>query len=135
MKKMLVMLSVFITALTAVGCGSTTTAGEEQGAQEVQQEQTVITDDQAVTAIRNYCYEVNPGLEELVNGGEYEVEWYVESGDENMIVVVYRSYTAALIRYYIDPNTGDTYVTEYVPGITEEEMRTEETLNVRDYLE
>ena len=42
---------------------------------------------------------------------------------------------AAQIRYYINPTTGETYVTEYVEGITPEEERTEESLNVRDYLQ
>ena len=30
--------------------------------------------------------------------------------------------------------TGDAYVTELVPGIIDEETRSGETLNVRDYL-
>lgn len=38
---------------------------------------------------------------------------------------------AAQIRYYINPTTGETYVTEYAEGITPEE----ESLNVRDYLQ
>ena len=54
--------------------------------------------------------------------------------EKGEIVILYRSYTAAQIRYYIDPNTGDTYVTEFVPGITDEEERTEETFNVKDYM-
>ena len=47
---------------------------------------------------------------------------------------MFRSYTGALIRYYIDPVSGETYVTEFVPGITSEEQRTEESFNARDFL-
>ncbi len=50
------------------------------------------------------------------------------------IVVLYRSYTGAEIRYYIDPGSGETYVTELVPGIIEEAQSTEESFNVKDYL-
>ena len=39
-----------------------------------------------------------------------------------------------IVRYYIHPVSGETYVTEFVPGITEEEKRTDETLNVKDYM-
>ena len=94
----------------------------------------VITDDQALSAIKTYCYANNPDLESMEQSGEYEIYWSVESSSENEIVVLFRSYTAAQIRYYIDPKTGDTYVTELVPGIIDEEQKTDETLNVRDYL-
>ena len=36
-------------------------------------------------------------------------------------------------RYYIDPTSGETYSTELVPGIIDEEQRTGESLNVKDY--
>lgn len=98
-------------------------------------EDKAITDDQALAAIQKYCYENNSELENIVNSGEYTVYWEIESSDASQIVVMYRSYTAAIIRYYIDPVSGETYVTEFVPGITEEEERTDESLNVRDYMD
>lgn len=91
-----------------------------------------ITDDQALSAIKSYCYESMPDLKSMEE--EYPVGWEIESSDENAIVVLFRSYTGALVRYYIDPVSGETYVTEFVSGITPEEERTEETLNVKDYL-
>ncbi|MBQ7435434.1 MAG: hypothetical protein IJV51_06505 [Oscillospiraceae bacterium] len=94
-----------------------------------------ITDEQAVSAVRNYCLAVNPELMNSVNAGDAPVYWDLSSSDENQIVVVFRSYTGALNRYYIDPVSGEAYVTEFVPGITEEEQRTGETLNVRNYLQ
>ena len=59
----------------------------------------------------------------------------MSSSDDQEIVVLFRSYTGALIRFYIDPVSGETYVTEFVPGITPQEQRTEETLNIREYLD
>lgn len=91
-----------------------------------------ITDEQALSAIQDYCYASNPDLENIE--GEYPVNWEIESSDENAIVVLFRSYTGALVRYYIDPVSGETYVTEFVSGITPEEERTDETFNVKDYI-
>ena len=93
-----------------------------------------LTNEQAVSAIRRYCYIINPDLGKIVDEGEYPVYWDISSSAENEIVVVFRSYTGALNRYYIDPVSGDTYVTELVPGIIDEEQRTDESLNVWDYL-
>jgi hypothetical protein len=93
-----------------------------------------ITDDQAIYAIKNYCHINNPDLADIEKAGEYPVYWEISSSDDKEIVVLFRSYTGAQNRYYIDPLSGDTYVTEFVPGITSEEERTEESFNVRDYL-
>ncbi len=94
-----------------------------------------ITDEQALSAIKKYCYENNPDLENIVNAGEYEVYWCVESIDDTDIVILYRSYTGAQLRYYIDRFSGDTYGKEYVPGITDEEQWTDEYFNVKDYFD
>lgn len=94
-----------------------------------------LTDEQAVTAIQSYCYESNPDLEGIVNEGEQEVSWALSSKTDSEIVVEFRSYTGAQIRYYIEPVSGVTYVTEFVSGITSEEERTDESLNVWDYLD
>ena len=93
-----------------------------------------LTNEQAVSAIRHYCYIINPDLEKIVDAGEYPVYWDISSSGENEIVVVFRSYTGSLNRYYIDPVSGDTYVTELVSGIIDEEQRTDENLNAWDYL-
>lgn len=95
-------------------------------------EEGIITDDQALSAIKSYCYASMPDLKSIEE--EYPVGWEIESSDDNAIVVLFRSYTGALVRYYIDPVSGEAYVTEFVSGITPEEERTEETLNVKDYL-
>lgn len=94
-----------------------------------------ITEKQALDAIMKYCYDHNPNLKNIVDSGEYPVYWDAKTNDANEIVVLYRSYTAAQTRYYIDPVSGNTYVTELVPGIIDEEQRTDESFNVRDYLQ
>lgn len=94
-----------------------------------------LTDEQALAAVRKYCLTVNPELENAVNSEDRTIYWDISSSDEQEVVVVFRSYTGSLTRYYVDRATGDAYVTEFVPGITEEEQRTEEALNVWDYVE
>ena len=91
-----------------------------------------LTDEQALDAIRQYCLSQNPDLENIVNAGEYPVYWEILSSDAQEIVVLYRSYTGALIRYYIDRTTGDTHATESVPGITKEQS-TDEHFNILQY--
>ena len=68
-----------------------------------------------------------------MDSGEYNIYWDVTASNADKIVVLFRSYTSAQIRYYIDPISGETYVTELVPGIIDEEQRTEESFNIRDY--
>ena len=111
------------------------TASEESSAASSEATQaTAITEEQALEAIKNYCILQNPQLKEMMDSGDQSFYWASTMNEKGEIVILYRSYTAAQIRYYIDPNTGDTYVTEFVPGITDEEERTEETFNVRDYM-
>jgi len=104
-----------------------TEAGQREG------ETAALTEEQALNAIKNYCFSSNPNLKSMVDSDEYTIYWDVNTNDSNEIVVLYRSYTGALIRYYIDPVSGEAYVTEQIPGIIDEEQRTEEKLNVRDY--
>ena len=94
----------------------------------------LLTDEQALTAVRQYGVLGSPELERFAESGEYQVSWEVVDSNEEQIVVLLRSYTGAEVRYYIDRASGEAYVTEFVPGITPEEQRTEESLNVRDYL-
>ena len=93
-----------------------------------------LTDAQALSAIQKYCYDSNPDLAGIVNDGEHQVSWEVPTSDDHTIVVLFNSYTGAQVRYYIDRITGGTYVTEFVPGITAAEQRTDESLNAWTYL-
>ena len=94
-----------------------------------------ITEQQALEAIKQYSYSNNPNLKDMENSDEYTIYWDVSTNENNEIVVLYRSYTAAEIRYYINPSSGETYVTEFVQGITDEEQKTGESLNIRDYMD
>lgn len=127
-----------------VGCGKAGTEVNDPGEPDAQKEPlhemtltvgTVgISEEQAVTAVREYCYSVNTDLKSIEKAGEYPVYWEIESSDEKEIVVLFRSYTGALIRYYIDRATGDTSITEFMPGITDEEEPTGESFNIWDYV-
>ena len=97
-------------------------------------ENVTITDDQAITAIKKYCHISNPDLADIEKAGEYPVYWEIVSSDDKEIVVLFRSYTGAQVHYYINPVSGDTYVKEFVSGITQEEERTDESFNVKDYI-
>ena len=111
-------------------------AAQEQAAVQEQAEASsdVLTQEQALEAIKNYCYANNPDLESMAESDDYTIYWDVTTGEADEIVVLYRSYTGAETRYYIDPTSGETYVTELVPGIIDDEQRTEESFNVRDYV-
>ena len=93
-----------------------------------------LSDQMALELIARHCMEQNPDLEEIVNAGQYDAYWEIVSSDPQEVVVLFRSYTGAQVRYYIDRATGDVRVTEFVPGITPEEMPSEESLNVWDYV-
>lgn len=116
---------LLLVCVLLMGCGK---MGEEGKPVEA------VTADQALAAVKNYCHKTNPDLQGIEDAGNYPVYWDIETADDNEIVILYRSYTAAQVRYYIDPATGETYVTEFMPGISTEEERTEEAFNIRDYM-
>ena len=93
-----------------------------------------MSEEQALAAVKRYCMSQNPDLEEIVKAGEHEVFWQISEHSEEQIVILFHSYTGADVRYYIDPVSGEAYVTEFVSGVTAEEQRTDETLNVWDYM-
>ena len=97
-------------------------------------EAAAITKEQALDAVRNYCFIQDPGLKNMTGSDEYTIYWDVLSESADEIVVLYRSYTGAQMRYYISPVSGETYVTALVPGIIDEEKPTDESFNIKDYL-
>ena len=92
-----------------------------------------LTKDEALAAVKNYCMLMNPDLADVADNEEYPVYWDIESADDKQIVVIFRSYTGSINYYYIDPVSGETSVTELVPGIIDEEQPTDEKFNLRDY--
>ncbi len=97
-------------------------------------ERSKLTEEQAYDAVINYNKTIGSGYDEEVNSEGYLEYWDVSTNENGEIVVLYRSYTGAQIRYYVNSITGDTYVTELVPGIIDEEQKTDETFNIRDYM-
>ncbi len=147
-KRMLVIACGLL--LTLAGCGSEseqeiglqkepipTTQGDSVTVEQSDTgiETNEITQDQALEAIKNYCYANNPDLESLAESEDVTVYFDVSTNEANEIVVLYRSYTGAQIRYYVNPTSGEVYVTELVPGIIDNEQRTDESFNVKDYLD
>jgi hypothetical protein len=98
---------------------------------EESEETTGYTEEQAFEAARNYML-ATAGIIDEDTPGQY---WDVSTDENGVIVVLYHSYTGAINRYYVDATTGDTYVTEQVPGIIDDEQETGETFNIKDYLE
>lgn len=92
-----------------------------------------ISDETALSAVKRYDYANNPDLEEIASAGQYPVYWEAVSGDDAETVILFRSYTGAQTKYHIDPVSGETYVTQFVPGVTAEEQRTDESFNIWDY--
>lgn len=103
---------VALLCLVAVGCKSEITA------------------DMAYEGVSNYCHsaydwsvaEDNPDIMGLEMGEETDTEYQV----------VFRSYTGALVNFYVDKASGSTRMVEYVPAldITEEAG----TIDIHDYL-
>ena len=89
-----------------------------------------ITAETAYQGVSNYCHsaydwsaaEENPDIMGLKMGEETDTEYQV----------VFRSYTGALVYFYVDKNSGTTRMVEYVPAldITEET----EKFNIFDHI-
>ena len=133
MKRKIVLIIACCMALGLAGCSSESSADNTGSGLQVETT-APITEEQAAEVIRNYCISENPELAEMVESEDNMAYWDASTTDAGEICVLYRSYTGALIRYYVNPETGDTYVTEQVPGIIDEEQKTDETLNLRDLM-
>lgn len=90
-----------------------------------------LTEDVVLKAITKYCYDANPNLATADKGSYY---FSVFETTEDEIVIVFRSYTGALIYYHVAIATGDVYSMEYVPVIMDEPQPGEEKFNVNDYI-
>jgi len=93
-----------------------------------------ITDEEAVLGVEQYCYEAFPDLKEGLDAGTYSVSWSVETSENEKAVVLFYSYTGSELRFYIDRASGETYVTEYMPGLSSAEEDTGVTFDIKDYI-
>jgi hypothetical protein len=110
-------LSFILTAVLFCSCGSNATKSE-------------ITAEMAYEGVSNYCHSAydwsvakdNPSI------------MYVQMGEEtdSAYQVVFRSYTGALVNFYVDKVTGTTRMEEYVPTL---DVRNDAgTIELFDYL-
>ncbi len=115
MKKFLVAIVMLI---GMVACTTNTTKSE-------------ITAEMAYEGVSNYCHsaydwsvaEENPSI------------MYVQMGEEtdSAYQVVFRSYTGAIVNFYVDKASGTTRMEEYVPTL---DVRSDAgTIELFDYLE
>lgn len=90
-----------------------------------------ITAEMAYEGISNYCHseydwsiaEDNPSIMNIEMGEETESEYQI----------VFRSYTGALVYFYVDKASGSTRLVDYVPTLNIESEAG--TINLFDYLE
>ena len=89
-----------------------------------------VTADMALEGVSNYCHseydwsiaEDNPSIMSLTMGEETESEYQV----------VFRSYTGALVYFFVNKTDGSTRMEEYVPAL---DIRSEAgTIDLFDYL-
>ena len=97
-----IFFSLFLTALLLSSCGSNSQKG-------------MITAQQAYQGVSNYCHseydwsvaEENPSIMSVEMGEETDSAYQV----------VFRSYTGALVNFYVDKKSGSTRIVEYVPAL------------------
>ena len=96
-----------------------------------QMQSTDITAEMAYEGVNNYCHSEydwsmakdNPSIMNVKMGEETESEYQV----------VFRSYTGALVYFYVDKASGSARMVEYVPTLNIESEAG--TINLFDYLE
>ena len=90
----------------------------------------MITEEMAYEGVSNYCHsaydwtvaEDNPDIMTLEMGEE----------TDSVYQVVFRSYTGALVYFYVDKASGSTRMEEYVPAL---DIRNDAgTINLFDYI-
>ncbi len=115
MKQIVLLLALAVLCLCS--CGSNTS-------------KTTITEKMAYEGVSNYCHsaydwsiaEDNPDIMTLEMGEETDSAYQV----------VFRSYTGALVYFYVDKASGSTRMEEYVPAL---DIKNDAgTINLFDYI-
>ena len=113
-----IVFSCILTAMLFCSCGSNTTKSE-------------ITAEMAYEGVSNYCHSAydwsvakdNPSIMDVQMGEE----------NDSAYQVVFRSYTGALVYFYVDKKSGTTRMVEKVPSLNVEEQAG--TIELFDYLQ
>ena len=130
-KRYYVMLTAAVVGAMLLGCN----AGQEPTSQPTETPEVIgtesgLTRDMAFEGVNNYCHETydwsaaegNPDIMYVEPGEETETEYQV----------VFRSYTGALVYFYVDKTDGTTRMTEYEPTLDVESDAG--TISLYDYL-
>ena len=91
----------------------------------------IITAEKAYEGVSNYCH----GMYDWSIAEDNPSMMYLEMGEETDSVyqVVFRSYTGALVYFYVDKVSGITRMEEYVPTL---DVKSEAgTIDIFDYIE
>ena len=94
------------------------------------QEKTPLTAEQAFQGVDAYCRETY----DWSYADEHPEAMYVALGEETEteFEVIFRSYTGSFVYFYVDKDSGETRLEEYVPAL---DLREDGgTINVNDYL-
>jgi len=135
MKKLyFVFLAVLMMGALLEGCGTRNESADSTNSSEVftsDPSECIITEEKAYEGVERYCRsmydwsiaEDNPDMMYLEMGEETESEYQV----------IFRSYTGALVYFYVDKSSGTTRLIEYVPSLEIEEEAG--TIDLFEYLE
>ena len=95
----------------------------------------ILSDEAILSGVKNYCYSENPDLKSIEEKGEYPVYWEIASSEDAEVVVLFRSYTGAQVRYYVERYTGlISKITESQPSVSDEESVVAESISLWNYL-
>ena len=113
-----IVFSFILTVLLFCSCGTNSTKSE-------------ITAEMAYEGVNNYCHSA---YDWSVAKDNPEI-MYVQMGEEtdSAYQVIFRSYTGALVYFYVDKTSGTTKMVEKVPNLGIEEESG--TINMFDYIE
>lgn len=119
--KHIVIFSVLMVLLFCSCHGNKTDAIQSSG----------ITAEMAYEGVNNYCHseydwspaEENPSMMSVTMGEETETEYKV----------IFRSYTGALVNFYVDKSSGKTRMVESVPALGVDSVAG--TIDLLDYLD
>ena len=101
------------------------------GSKSNKESQSEITAEMALEGVSNYCHSAYDWSVAKDNPDIMGVEMGEET--DSTYQVVFRSYTGALLNFYVDKTSGTTRMEEYVPTL---DIRNEAgTIDIFDYLE
>ena len=98
---------------------------------QVQDTLKTITEEMAYEGVNNYCHST---YDWSIAKDNPEI-MYVQMGEEtdSAYQVVFRSYTGAQVRFYVDKASGKTRLVEHVPALDVDSAA--DTINLLDYID